>query len=102
MENIMSLKKVTAIMARKKFGTIMNAVSFGNDQYIVERKGTPMVAIIPAKKLMQMDRARQRFFRNMARISDSFADENPEKLDDMLEEATGAAKRAEADKPDEG
>jgi len=26
--------------------TIMNAVSFGNDQYIVERKEKPMVAII--------------------------------------------------------
>jgi hypothetical protein len=40
----MSLKVVTALKARQKFGTIMNAVSFKNDQYVVERKGMPMVA----------------------------------------------------------
>jgi len=46
----MSLKIVTALKARQKFGTIMNAVSFKNDQYIVERKGRPVVAIISIKK----------------------------------------------------
>jgi len=91
----MSLKVVTAIEARKILGTIMNAVSFGNDQYIVERKGVPMVAIIPVKKLEQMDRARQRFFRNMSKISDGFAHEDPDKLDAIIEEATQAAKKRE-------
>lgn len=38
----MSLKVVTAPKARQIFGTIMNAVSFRNDQYIVERKGVPI------------------------------------------------------------
>ena len=73
----------------------MNAVSFRNDQYIVERKGMPMVAIIPIKKLEQMDRARQRFFKNMSKISDSFAEENPKVLNDILQEATQAAKKVE-------
>ena len=91
----MSLKVVTALKARRIFGTIMNAVSFGNDQYIVERKGKPMVAIIPIKKFKQMDRARQRFFSNMSKISDSFTIEAPDKLDDILEEATQAAKKLE-------
>ena len=91
----MSLKVVTALKARQIFGTIMNAVSFGNDQYIVERKGVPMVAIIPIKKFKQMDRARQRFFRNMSKISESFAGEDSNKLDDILKEATEAAKKVE-------
>ena len=91
----MSLKVVTALRARQIFGTIMNAVSFRNDQYIVERKGIPMVAIIPIKKFKQMDKARQRFFSNMSRISDSFAGEDPNKLDGILEEATEAAKKFE-------
>ena len=91
----MSLKVVTALRARQIFGTIMNAVSFRNDQYIVERKGTPMVAIIPVKKLEQMGKARQRFFSNMSKISDSFAGEDPDKLDKVLEEATQAAKQIE-------
>jgi len=91
----MSLKIVTALKARQIFGTIMNAVSFRNDQYIVERKGMPMVAIIPIKKFKQMDKARQRFFSNMSKISDSFAGEDPDRLDEVLEEATKAAKRIE-------
>ena len=91
----MSLKVVTALKARKIFGTIMNGVFFGNDQYIVERKGVPMVAIIPIKKYKQMEKARQRFFSNMARISDSFAGEDPNRLDDILDEATQASKEAE-------
>lgn len=91
----MSIKVVTALKARKIFGTIMNAVSFGNDQYIVERKGKPMVAIIPVKKLEQMTRARQRFFRNMSRISQSFAGESQDKLEKILEEATQAAKQGD-------
>jgi prevent-host-death family protein len=91
----MALKVVTALKARQTFGTIMNAVSFGNDQYVVERKGVPMVAIIPIKKFKQMDKARQRFFSNMSRISDSFAGEDVEKLDEILSEATQAAKRVE-------
>lgn len=88
----MSIKVVTALKARQIFGTIINAVSFGNDQYIVERKGKPMVAIIPIKRLEQMDKARQRFFKNMSQISDSFSSEDHNVLDDILVEATQAAK----------
>lgn len=91
----MSLKKVTALDARKNLGTIMNAVSLRNDNYIVERKGKPMVAIIPIKKLEQMNRARQRFFKNMCKISESFDGADSKILDDIIEEATHASKRAE-------
>jgi len=91
----MPLKVVTALKARQIFGTIMNAVSFRNDQYIVERKGVPMVAIIPIKKFKQMNNAKQRFFKNMSKISDSFAEEDPRRLDDALKEATDAAKKSE-------
>ena len=91
----MSLKVVTALTARQKLGTIMNAVSFKNDQYVVERKGMPMVAIIPIKKFKQMEKSKQRFFSNMSKISNSFAGEDLEKLDDILAEATQAAKQVE-------
>lgn len=91
----MSLKTVTAIEARNKLGTILNSVSFGNNQYIVERKGVPMAAIVPVKKLEQMDRARKRFFANMSKISDAFAEESGERLDAMIDEATEAAKTLE-------
>ena len=73
----------------------MNTVSFRNDEYIVERKGVPMVAIIPIKKFKQMEKAKQRFFRNMSRISESFTGEDPAKLDNILKEATEASRKVE-------
>ncbi len=91
----MSLKVVTAIKARQTFGTIMNEVSYGNNQYIVERKGLPMVAIISVKKLKQMDKARQQFFKNMSKISDSFTEVHSKEIDDILKEGTLAAKITE-------
>ena len=51
-----------------------------------------MVAIIPIKKLEQVNKARQRFFKNMSQISNSFSEEDPRVLDDLLAEATKAAK----------
>ena len=53
------------------------------------------VILEKSKKLQQMDKARQRFFKNMSKISDSFAEEDPKILDDILEEATHVAKKAE-------
>jgi hypothetical protein len=61
----------------------------------VERKGTPMVAIIPVKKLKQMDKARQRFFKNMSTISEAFAGQDSVELENILDEATLAAKKDE-------
>jgi len=54
-----------------------------------------MVAIIPIKRFKQMEKARQHFFSNMSKISDSFIGEDPYKLDQILEEATQAAKNIE-------
>ena len=54
-----------------------------------------MVAIISVKKLNQMDKARQRFFKNMSKISDFFKEANSKEIDDMLKEATLAAKKTE-------
>ncbi|MGR3177621.1 MAG: type II toxin-antitoxin system Phd/YefM family antitoxin [Candidatus Anammoxibacter sp.] len=41
------LKTITAMQARQKFGELMNEVSIRHDEYIVERAGKPLVAIIP-------------------------------------------------------
>jgi len=68
---------------------------YGGNEYIVERKGLPMVAIIPVKKFKQMDNARQRFFKNISKISDSFKGVNSKVIDDILKEATLASKENE-------
>jgi antitoxin (DNA-binding transcriptional repressor) of toxin-antitoxin stability system len=42
---------------RKSIGDSLNKVSIRDDEYIVERKGEPLAAIIPILKLRMMERA---------------------------------------------
>ena len=54
------LKKISAIKARQNLGQIMNEVSLKEDEYIIERAGKPLVAIIPVGKYLQMQKEREK------------------------------------------
>jgi prevent-host-death family protein len=54
------LKKISAIKARQNLGHIMNEVSLKEDEYIIERSGKPLVAIIPVEKYLQMQKEREK------------------------------------------
>jgi len=45
------LKKITTADARKKFANLVNQVAFGNDSFILTRRGEPIAAIISMKEL---------------------------------------------------
>ncbi len=45
------LKKITTADARKKFATIINQVAFGNDAFVLTRRGEPIAAIVSMKEL---------------------------------------------------
>lgn len=57
------LKTVSAIKVRQNLGQVMNEVSLKSDEYIVERAGKPLVAIIPIEKYLNMKSDREEFFR---------------------------------------
>ena len=48
---------VTTIEVRQKLGDLLNRVDLRHDQFIIERKGKPLAALVPVEKLEQMDRA---------------------------------------------
>ena len=56
-------KTVSAIKARQNLGQVMNEVALKLDEYIVERAGKPLVAIIPIDTYLAMKRDRDEFFR---------------------------------------
>ena len=41
----------------KATGDILNRVALRNDQFIIERKGKPLAAVVPVERLEQMRRA---------------------------------------------
>jgi len=57
------LKTVSAIKVRQNLGQVMNEVSITSDEYIVERAGKPLVAIISIEKYLSMKKERDEFFR---------------------------------------
>ena len=58
------LKKVSAIKARQNLGQIMNEVFLKEDEYIIERAGKPLVAIISVEKYWQMQKEKVNNFNN--------------------------------------
>ena len=48
---------VTTIEVRQRLGDLLNRVDLRHDQFIIERKGKPLAALVPVEKLYQMDRA---------------------------------------------
>lgn len=87
------LKKVSAIKVRQNLGEVMNEVALKSDEYIVERAGKPLVAIIPIEKYLSMKRERDEFFRMYEALQAEAAGSNEESIDRDIEEAAKAAKR---------
>jgi prevent-host-death family protein len=50
-------EKISTLEVRQRLGDILNRVALRNDQFIIERKGTPLAAIVPVEWLEQMRRA---------------------------------------------
>ncbi len=45
------LNKITTADARKKFANIINRVAFGNESFVLTRRGEPIAAIVSMKEL---------------------------------------------------
>ncbi|MCI0628517.1 MAG: type II toxin-antitoxin system Phd/YefM family antitoxin [Acidobacteria bacterium] len=73
-------EKISTLEIRQRLGDILNRVALRNDQFIIERKGKPMAAVVPVERLEQMERA--------ARLQ----------LLQVLERQLGALSQAEADR----
>ncbi|MFQ5798919.1 MAG: type II toxin-antitoxin system prevent-host-death family antitoxin [Bacteroidota bacterium] len=73
-------EKISTLEIRQRLGDILNRVALRSDQFIIERKGKPMAAVVPVERLEQMERA--------ARLQ----------LLQVLKRQPGALSQAEADR----
>ncbi|HKL22584.1 MAG TPA: type II toxin-antitoxin system Phd/YefM family antitoxin [Tichowtungia sp.] len=48
---------VTTIDVRRHLGDFLNRVSIRHDEYVIERKGKPLAAMVPVSKFNAMRRA---------------------------------------------
>jgi prevent-host-death family protein len=87
--------KVSTMDVRARIGDMLNRVALRHDEFIIERKGKPLAALVPVERLQQM----RRFARRHA--LDFMEEQQPSTLTDAQASALAAdAKRwARGSKP---
>lgn len=87
------LKTVSAIKVRQNLGLVMNEIALRSDEYIVERAGKPLVAIISIEKYLSIKSERESFFRLYDTFQSGVAAGDAASVDDDITEALAAARK---------
>lgn len=87
------LKRISAIKVRQNLGQVMNEVALKEDEYIVERAGKPLVAIIPIEKYQRLQGEREEFFRMVEDIQKEARKSDTRTIDSEIEEAVQAYRK---------
>jgi len=86
-------EKVSTIEVRQRIGDLLNRVALRHDEFVIERKGKPLAALVPVERLEQMRRfARRHATEVLERRKDSGVSED-EALEIALEAQRAARKR---------
>ncbi len=86
-------KTVNAVKARGSLGQILEEVYYRGDQYIIERSGKPMAAVVPVEQYEQWRKEREAFFRLLDQIRDGNKNARPEKIEQDVEAAKRQARK---------
>ena len=54
------VKKINALKARKNLGQLLEEVYYKDNQYVIERAGRPMAAVVPVWQLEGWGKCRER------------------------------------------
>ena len=89
------LKTISAMKIRQNLGQVMNEVAIRGDDYVVERAGKPMVAIIPMEKYRRLQRDLDEFYAEVREFQTASGKADPKEVDEAISEAVAAAKKTE-------
>jgi prevent-host-death family protein len=65
------IKKLTAIKARQNLGEVLEEVYYKGDQFIIERAGKPMAALVPLWQVQARKKHQERVFGMLDKLWDS-------------------------------
>lgn len=85
-------KTVNALKARKNLGQLLEEVYYNGDQYVIERAGRPMAAVVPIWQLEEWQKRRQRFFGIVGELWEKNTEVRADVIEQEVEEATRAAR----------
>lgn len=85
-------KTLNALKARQNLGEILEEVYYKGDQYIIERAGKPMAAVVPLWQLQARDQRRERLFDMVRKVWQSSAKVKPETIEAEVASAVRAVR----------
>ena len=94
-------EKVSTMDVRARIGDMLNRVALRRDEFIIERKGKPLAALVPIERLEQMREFARRELRTFAEEQNRAGPKlsEAEAMDLALEAQRWARKRRRAARP---
>ena len=89
-------KTISAMKVRQNLGRIMNEVSLRDEDYVVERAGKPLVAIVPFEQYRFFQAYRENsdvFFQSVDSFREGVKGVSDDVLDSVIDEASSYAKK---------
>mgnify|MGYP001081138926 CR=1 FL=1 len=91
-------RRISALKARQNLGQVMNEVALRGDEYIIERAGKPLVAIIPIEKYQSMQEELEGFFESLGEMRANVKKEDSNVMDRLINEAIKSYRKGKARK----
>jgi len=86
------IRKMNALKARKNLGQLLEEVYYRGDQYVIERAGRPMAAVVPVWQLQEWEKRRERFFAMVDGLWQKNKGVKPEVIEREVREAVRAVR----------
>jgi prevent-host-death family protein len=87
-------EKVSTIDVRQRIGDLLNRVALRHDEFVIERKGKPLAALVPIERLEQMRRFARRHALELLERQKQNRMTEEQALEVALEAQRSARKRA--------
>jgi len=86
-------KKISAMKARQNFGQVMNEAAIRGDDFIVERAGKPIVAIVSMEKYLILQRNKDEARQAVELIRQKMKKENPTEIENLISKSVAAVRK---------
>lgn len=88
------IETVSTLEIRQRLGDLLNRVALRHDEFIIERKGKPLAAMVPVERLEQMQQAaRMHLLSILARNSEGISQRQADELADEAKHRTRRPRR---------
>ncbi|MBN1292919.1 MAG: type II toxin-antitoxin system Phd/YefM family antitoxin [Candidatus Latescibacteria bacterium] len=87
------LKILSALKARQNLGQVMNEVSLKGDDYVIERAGKPLVAIVSMEKYRILQKEREETLRTLDNVWGKMEGEKPATVERTINEAVKSVRK---------